>query len=121
MIEYLLLIGSIAEREHMKWKNAVELPNNPYSAEALQRRLSQTSHNKFTDIERLTSKFTTTPTTKTTAAAAATTATSQLETVNPTRSTSVPHDVDRPIKVVLGSNQVNPERCVETKFLVNCY
>lgn len=29
----------------MKWQNAVELPNNPYSAEALQRRLSQTQFN----------------------------------------------------------------------------
>lgn len=97
----------------MKWKNAVELPNNPYSAEALQRRLSQTSHNKFTDIERLTSKFTTTVVSATAAATTATTATSQLETVEPTRSSSVPHDVDKSIKVVLGSNQVNPERCVK--------
>lgn len=111
-------IGSIAEREHMKWKNAVELPNNPYSAEALQRRLSQTSHNKFTDIERLTSKFSTTATatatkTATVAAAAATTASNRLETVIPTRTSSIPHEhVDKPIKVVLGAHQVNPERCV---------
>lgn len=97
----------------MKWKNAVELPNNPYSAEALQRRLSQTSHNKFTDIERLTSKFSTTTTSKT-APAAATTAKSQLETDEPTRTPSIPHDhMDKPIKVVLGLNEVNPERCVK--------
>lgn len=41
----------------MKWKNAVELPNNPYSAEALQRRLSQTQSTKCTDIERLAGRF----------------------------------------------------------------
>lgn len=42
----------------MKWKNAIELPNNPYSAEALQRRLSQTSVSKFDkDIERLAVKL----------------------------------------------------------------
>lgn len=102
----------------MKWKNAVELPNNPYSAEALQRRLSQTSHTKFTDIERLTSKFTTTTSsTKSvvTAAAAATTGSSnnQLETGQPARTPPIPHDhMDKPIRVVLGSHQVNPERCV---------
>ncbi|XP_023158292.1 uncharacterized protein LOC101453479 isoform X3 [Ceratitis capitata] len=32
--------GSIAEREHKKWNNAVEMPNNPYTTEALQRRIS---------------------------------------------------------------------------------
>lgn len=116
-------IGSIAEREHMKWKNAVELPNNPYSAEALQRRLSQTSHSKFTDIERLTSKFTTTTTTssaatKTATEAAATTASNQLETRTPPH----PQDhMDKPIKVVLGSHQVDSERCVSKNrpFLIN--
>ncbi|KAG4073519.1 hypothetical protein HA402_000743 [Bradysia odoriphaga] len=46
------LPGSIAEREHLKWMNAqVDIPNNPYSAEALQRRLSQTkSPSKVIDI-----------------------------------------------------------------------
>lgn len=38
----LNLLGSIAEREHLKWINAEDIPNNPYSKEALQRRLSQT-------------------------------------------------------------------------------
>lgn len=45
--------GSIAEREHMKWKNAVDLPNNPYSVEALQRRLSQSSTQKSFVVESL--------------------------------------------------------------------
>jgi hypothetical protein len=31
--------GSIAEREHLKWQNAEPMANNPYSSEALQRRL----------------------------------------------------------------------------------
>lgn len=43
--------GSIAEREHMKWKNAVDMPNNPYSPQALQRRLSQSSSNQLLDID----------------------------------------------------------------------
>lgn len=101
----------------MKWKNAVDLPNNPYSAEALQRRLSQTSHNKFTDIERLTSKFSTAAAaTKTaTAATTAAAASSRLGTAKPTRTSSIPHEhADEPIKVVLGSHQLNPERCVKT-------
>lgn len=37
-------LGSIAEREHMKWINAAPIANNPYSTEALQRRLSETDH-----------------------------------------------------------------------------
>lgn len=86
------ILGSIAEREHQKWKNAVELPNNPYSAEALQRRLSQSTSNKFTDIERLTGKF----------------ETKRLE----SKPLSPTHKTDKPIKVVLGSNKVNPERFV---------
>ncbi|CAO1391538.1 unnamed protein product [Diamesa hyperborea] len=36
--------GSIAEREHMKWINAAPMANNPYSTEALQRRLSESDH-----------------------------------------------------------------------------
>lgn len=32
--------GSLAEREHLKWQNATaEIPNNPYSPEALEKRL----------------------------------------------------------------------------------
>lgn len=46
------ITGSIAEREHMKWQNAVEIPNNPYSAEALQRRLSKTQ-SQFTNVDSL--------------------------------------------------------------------
>lgn len=92
----------------MKWKNAIELPNNPYSAEALQRRLSQTSHTKFTDIERLTSKFTTPP------------AINQLETVKSPQSTPIKtHATDKPIKIVVGSShQVNSDRCVVEIFNV---
>lgn len=41
----------------MKWKNAIDLPNNPYSPEALQRRLSQTSPSRAVDVERLAAKF----------------------------------------------------------------
>ncbi|XP_037046735.1 uncharacterized protein LOC119081716 isoform X6 [Bradysia coprophila] len=50
--ETIAVEGSIAEREHLKWMNAqVDIPNNPYSAEALQRRLSQTkSPSKVIDI-----------------------------------------------------------------------
>ncbi|XP_055318931.1 putative mediator of RNA polymerase II transcription subunit 26 isoform X7 [Sitodiplosis mosellana] len=81
--------GSIAEREHMKWRNAVELPNNPYSAEALQRRLSQSSNTKFMDIERLAGKF---------------------EANIESKPLSTPNQSDKPIKVVLGAKRVNPER-----------
>ena len=41
--------GSIAEREHLKWLKAIPIENNPYSAEALQKRLSRT-HDKYFDI-----------------------------------------------------------------------
>lgn len=88
----MIISGSIAEREHLKWQNAVELPNNPYSAEALQRRLSQTSKTHFRDIERLTGKF------------EAGIETKCINTPKPA--------LDKPIKVVLGSNKVNPERFV---------
>lgn len=89
----IFIVGSIAEREHMKWRNAVELPNNPYSAEALQRRLSQSSNTKFTqDIERLAGKFD---------------ANIESKPLPTTSNTS-----DKPIKVVLGANQVNPKRFV---------
>lgn len=43
--------GSIAEREHIKWLQAAPIAKNPYSTEALQRRLSEHDHkNKATDI-----------------------------------------------------------------------
>lgn len=36
----LISSGSIADREHSKWLNATaEIPNNPYSPEALEKRL----------------------------------------------------------------------------------
>lgn len=50
--------GSIAEREHIKWLHAAPIANNPYSSEALQRRLSESdqkhkgldiSNNKLVD------------------------------------------------------------------------
>ncbi|XP_070493103.1 uncharacterized protein [Chironomus tepperi] len=41
--------GSIAEREHLKWLKAIPIENNPYSPEALQKRLSRT-HDKHFDI-----------------------------------------------------------------------
>lgn len=34
-------VGSFAEREHIKWLHAAPIANNPYSTEALQRRLSE--------------------------------------------------------------------------------
>ncbi|XP_055630957.1 uncharacterized protein LOC129771390 isoform X3 [Toxorhynchites rutilus septentrionalis] len=36
-----LIPGSIAEREHLKWRNASPIPNNPYSPDILQRRLTE--------------------------------------------------------------------------------
>lgn len=78
----------------MKWKNAVEMENNPYSAEALQRRLSQSTNTKFIDIERLTSKF----------------ETKHMD----SKPLSPSNKTDKPIKVVLGSNKVNPERFVHS-------
>lgn len=48
-------LGSIAEREHQKWKNAEEIPNNPYSPEALQKRLNSQWSRDF-DLERLVAK-----------------------------------------------------------------
>lgn len=81
------LIGSIAEREHLKWKNAIDLPNNPYSAEALQKRISQSNLNKSVDVERLASK---------------TNSIAQVE------QPSMP--TDAPIRVVLGSSQPDAVR-----------
>lgn len=78
----------------MKWKNAVDFPNNPYSAEALQRRLSQTSTNKFTDIERLASKF------------------EAHNDITSDSKAALPKAVEKPIKVVLGSNELSAERFV---------
>lgn len=81
--------GSIAEREHMKWKNAVELPNNPYSPEALQRRLSQSSGNKLNDFERFAGKCE-----------------ASANHIESTTSKSY----GKPLKVVLGSGKLDPVR-----------
>uniref|UniRef100_A0A182WLA1 Uncharacterized protein n=1 Tax=Anopheles minimus TaxID=112268 RepID=A0A182WLA1_9DIPT len=52
-----LIPGSIAEREHMKWRNAKPIANNPYSPDALQRRLSEKSRpNSMIEIDRLVRK-----------------------------------------------------------------
>lgn len=46
-----LFAGSIAEREHIKWLKAAPIAKNPYSTEALQRRLSEhDQRNKAIDI-----------------------------------------------------------------------
>ncbi|XP_063394768.1 uncharacterized protein LOC134679804 isoform X2 [Cydia fagiglandana] len=49
-----LIPGSIAYRERKKWLNYVEMPNNPYSPEAIQKRLSSKSTSSLFDT--LTSK-----------------------------------------------------------------
>ncbi|KAJ2940722.1 hypothetical protein O0L34_g14833 [Tuta absoluta] len=49
-----LIPGSIAYRERKKWLNYVEMPNNPYSPEAIQKRLSTKSTSSIFDM--LTSK-----------------------------------------------------------------
>lgn len=41
----------------MKWKNAVDFPNNPYSPEALQRRLSQSSNPALFDMDDIKNKI----------------------------------------------------------------
>ncbi|XP_049295794.1 uncharacterized protein LOC125770359 isoform X3 [Anopheles funestus] len=52
-----LIPGSIAEREHMKWRNAKPIANNPYSPDALQRRLSEKSRpTSMIEIDRLVRK-----------------------------------------------------------------
>lgn len=81
----MYILGSIAEREHMKWKNAIDFPNNPYSPEALQRRLSQTSPNRTVDVERLAAKF-------------------EANTMN-TEMSSKPAPNGKPLKVVLGEGK----------------
>lgn len=54
---YYGFVGSIAEREHQKWKNATSIPNNPYSAEALQKRLSNSSLYKGDFVRNLTAQL----------------------------------------------------------------
>lgn len=40
-LHFFVQLGSIAEREHLKWLHAAPIANNPYSSEVLQRRLSE--------------------------------------------------------------------------------
>jgi hypothetical protein len=40
---HLHVTGTIAEREHRKWESAPPLPNNPYSTENINKRLSRQS------------------------------------------------------------------------------
>ncbi|XP_058834540.1 uncharacterized protein LOC131691876 isoform X3 [Topomyia yanbarensis] len=55
--EDMLIPGSIAEREHLKWQNASPIANNPYSPDVLQKRLSESSNRStYDDFDRLTSK-----------------------------------------------------------------
>lgn len=89
--------GSIAEREHLKWKNAIDLPNNPYSAEALQRRITQTSQSRQLDLERLASK------------------------VNGVSMSAAPEPLtepEKPLKVVLGQHQPDPVRYVQCTGII---
>uniref|UniRef100_A0A182Q7T5 Uncharacterized protein n=1 Tax=Anopheles farauti TaxID=69004 RepID=A0A182Q7T5_9DIPT len=52
-----LIPGSIAEREHLKWRNAKPIANNPYSPDALQRRLSEKARPaSMIEIDRLVRK-----------------------------------------------------------------
>lgn len=43
----ITILGTVAYRERKKWENAVEMPNNPYSPEAIQKRLSAKSASSF--------------------------------------------------------------------------
>lgn len=47
-------LGSIAYRERKKWLNYVDMPNNPYSPEAIQKRLS--SRNTSSVFDTITEK-----------------------------------------------------------------
>jgi hypothetical protein len=51
-----LYLGSIAEREHLKWKNAAPMANNPYSPDALKKRLNEIEKKspQFSDFGHLT-------------------------------------------------------------------
>lgn len=57
MLHYLVfsniiktIAGSIAYRERKKWLNYVEMPNNPYSPEAIQKRLSAKNTSSLFDM-----------------------------------------------------------------------
>lgn len=45
-----IILGTVAYRERKKWLNAVEMPNNPYSPEAIQKRLSAKSASSLFDM-----------------------------------------------------------------------
>lgn len=45
-----MFLGSIADRERKKWLNYVEMPNNPYSPEAIKKRLSAKNTSSLFDI-----------------------------------------------------------------------
>lgn len=47
---FMFVVGSIAYRERKKWLNYVEMPNNPYSPEAIQKRLSTKSTSSLFDM-----------------------------------------------------------------------
>lgn len=45
-----IILGTVAYRERKKWENAVEMPNNPYSPEAIQKRLTAKSTSSLFDM-----------------------------------------------------------------------
>lgn len=45
-----IFTGTIAYRERKKWLNCVEMPNNPYSPEAIQKRLTAKSTSSLFDM-----------------------------------------------------------------------
>ncbi|KAL1396193.1 hypothetical protein pipiens_001251 [Culex pipiens pipiens] len=56
-IDENLIPGSIAERDILKWRNASPIPNNPYSPDILQKRLSESNRSSnLLDFDRLTNK-----------------------------------------------------------------
>ncbi|XP_062552207.1 uncharacterized protein LOC134217459 isoform X1 [Armigeres subalbatus] len=58
-----LIPGSIAEREHLKWRNASPIANNPYSPDVLQKRLEESNrHSNVFDFDRLAGRDPTSPT-----------------------------------------------------------
>ncbi|XP_062710599.1 uncharacterized protein LOC109409684 isoform X13 [Aedes albopictus] len=59
----MLIPGSIAEREHLKWRNASPIANNPYSPDVLQKRLEESNRkSSLFDFDRLAGKDPTSPT-----------------------------------------------------------
>ncbi|XP_065074906.1 uncharacterized protein LOC135698735 isoform X8 [Ochlerotatus camptorhynchus] len=61
--EEKLIPGSIAEREHLKWRNASPIANNPYSPDVLQKRLEESNRkSSMFDFDRLADRALTSPT-----------------------------------------------------------